>query len=409
MPRKLTSFLDSWLEYTKPLPTPYSFRIWTGLGLISSALSRRVWIKANPRLPLCYPNLYLLLVGNPGVGKDIAINIAADLIIKSNAAAGAPVVCIGPESISPKGLIDRLANEKAKQIVRYRDAKLGEILIEIHSLTFLIGELGTALSEYDPKLIPILNDLFNNKSQFVDVIRGMEVEITNPHLTLILGNQPTTLADVFPERAFRMGLTSRIIFIYAEEPVFKDLFYETTDEQMWDQKLEPNLIHDFIDISRMAGPMEPTDEVKNLLNKFNKDRPKQVMGTRYLDYNTRRPLHLQKLCICLAASESSSNVIEAHHFHKALEYLHGVEAKMDKIFDTITTSTGFSHIYEEMINLGQTKEILTHREITSLICRTRPAHDVRNIIDIAIADGILTPVYDEAGAPIKPLRFRISK
>ena len=407
MKRQLPNFLDGWAEYTDPLPTPQLFRIWACLGIVSSALSRRVWIKANSRMPLCYPNLYLMLVGPPGVGKDVAINKAADLLIRANAESKhGQIARLGGESISPKGLVDKLADNASKQTFSYSDGP-DKITAEFHSLTFCIGELGTAIPEYDPRLIPLLNDLYNNKPSYEDSIRGIEVKIPNPHITLILGNQPNTLAEVFPERTFRMGFTSRIIFVYCEHPVIKDLFIEEDAELKWDQELEGKLSHDLQQMTQMTGGFKVPRETRDMINEFNRTRPGEVESTRFQDYNTRRTLHLQKVAMCVSACESNRRIITPKHWERAVQLLFDAELKMPQIFAEVTTSRGFSETLTEIRQMGDANGRITLHAFMSKLARTRPPYEVKQMLELAIAEGTLKEVLDEAGAPKRPKEFYV--
>lgn len=407
MARQLSNYLESFMEFTSPLPTPETYRIWSALTLISSALARRVWLRANSRLPLCYPNLLTLLAGDPGIGKDVAINKVADIIYAAMQQAGSTVVArLGGESISPKGLIDKLAHSDSKQSFSYMED--GEKkTADFHSLTFCIGELGTAMPEYDPRLVPVINDLYNNKKSYDDTIRGIEVHVPNPHITMLLGNQPNTLAEVLPEKAFRMGLTSRIIFVFANNPVIHDLFVEKEEELTWDAELESKLANDYIELAKMTGPFKATPTAQQMINEFNRERPAPVPTQRFKDYNVRRPLHAQKVAMCISAAESPEQIIRPHHWTQALETLFAVERRMPEIFEDVVTSRGFSETYLELMRMGEGGKVLKYHTLITRLSRTHPAYEVKQILDLAQADGLLMPVLDEAYTPVKPLAFTI--
>jgi len=411
MARHLSNWLESWLEFTEPLPAPRILRLWAGLGAVSTALSRRVWLQGNPRMLPCYPNLYIMMVAPPGVGKDVAINKAADCLLGANRYAikkiGTHLYKPGGESISPKGLIDRMADQTARQIYRYHNGK-EQVSVDFHSLAFFVGEATTAIPEYNPLLIAMLNDLFNCKAEYADSIRGNEVIVDKPHLSLILGNQPDTLAEIFPDRTFRMGFTARVFFIFANTPVVRDIFVDEKTEVAWDNQLWSHLQQDLVDMATMAGPLSTTKETRTLINEFNRDRPAPVPGPRFSDWNSRRPLHAQKLAICLSAVESSAGLITPTHWEKALEHLFAAEARMPKIFENVTTSRGFSEVYEEIKQMGKNKDKVRRHTISLKLARTKSPTEVNQIIDTAIADGILVLITDEVGNPVKPTTFRIT-
>lgn len=60
-------WISTFLDYTDGLPSPELFRKWAAIGTVAGALERRVWCStARSKL---YPNLFILLVSSPGVGK----------------------------------------------------------------------------------------------------------------------------------------------------------------------------------------------------------------------------------------------------------------------------------------------------------------------------------------------------
>ena len=109
MLRCLENILDAWYEYVAPLPTHPLFKKWSGIFTVAAALTRRVWIHADPAMPPLYPNLWIMLTGQPGSGKDMAINRVAELFddINEKAEAGMQYY-LGEESLSAKGLVDSL-------------------------------------------------------------------------------------------------------------------------------------------------------------------------------------------------------------------------------------------------------------------------------------------------------------
>lgn len=402
-----SDFLTKLLEWGEPLPAPPILRLWAGIGALSAILSRRVWIQANSRLPPLYPNLFIMLVAPPRVGKDLAINSAAALCQAANKAArkkyGAHILRTGGESISPKGLLDKLNEKESKQTISH-----GQEISEIHSLSFFVGEATTAIPEYDTRLIGIMNDLWNCKPSYGETIRGIEYTINNPHLMMLLGNQPDTLYRIFPEAVFKMGFTARVFFIYAPYRIKKKTYLEAHEEAQLDQTLYNQLINHLVEISQWTGAMKTTPEFRDAVNHFEYNDPSPVPGARFEHWNGGRCLNTQKLAMCLAASEGTQT-ITFQHWQRAVTYLFEAEKRMPLIFENVTTDRGFSEDIENIVNLGIKNAEITQYALLSKLARTKAPHEVSIIIDQAIRAGILAQVYDEAGAPARPLRYSIQQ
>jgi hypothetical protein len=77
--RRLNNWLEAYKEYTLETEPPRHFHNWTSLSAISAALRKKVWFKFG-RLRI-HPNLYVVLVSEPGIArKTQAISYAEELI-----------------------------------------------------------------------------------------------------------------------------------------------------------------------------------------------------------------------------------------------------------------------------------------------------------------------------------------
>ena len=68
MARILTDWLDNYMKYTENSEPHPRFRLWTGISVISACLMRKC------KIPWgffdIYPNMYIVLVGPSGVGRE---------------------------------------------------------------------------------------------------------------------------------------------------------------------------------------------------------------------------------------------------------------------------------------------------------------------------------------------------
>ena len=176
MPRPIPDIINAGLQLLKRLPAPPNFKIAGVLTILSSLLGRRVWIDNEAELPRAFPNLYSMLVAPPGVGKDIIISWAAEVLNELQAFVGPQnrIWATAGTSISPKGIYDALASsDHCEQTFRWNGKPY-----QFRSLTFLIGEMSTIMPDYDQRLVGILNDLYNCAPFAADRIRGQELHHT---------------------------------------------------------------------------------------------------------------------------------------------------------------------------------------------------------------------------------------
>jgi hypothetical protein len=393
-----TDIISTWREYTAGLPTADIFSELAGVFLVSAALQRRVFYKTDDIMPWAFPNLYVCLVGPPGAGKDIAINPVSSLLREATRALPqGQGFFLGPESLSSKGLIDALASDPAKFTLRYVNGSGKEELAVYHSLIGCVPELGTLIPEYDVRFISILNDLYNCKEDFQDRIRGNEVNIPNPHVALLLGTQPDTLAKILPETTFQMGFTSRIIFTYAHAPTLVSLFGNKSSKNK--RALRNQVLERVLELAQISGEIKATPEAEQLLDNFHlvEGGATRVKGSRFEHYNTRRSLHLIKLSMIMCFSSGTKKLIEKDHVLRAKDLLLRVEKLLPGIFQNIATDRGFHSTVEAIV---QHHTVITHGQLVAKLRRTHPANLLPQIIRSMLEAGDITQKEIVNGQPI---------
>ena len=378
--RILPDLIESWIAYMDGLPTNKLFAEWAAVFLVSAALTRRVWVRTSEGMPPTYPNLYVALVGPPGSGKDIAINPVAKLL--REASVGAPDghgFYIGEESLSPKGLIDSIASSDSICSYTIQKGSVQEV-VKFQSLIGCVPELGTLIPEYNIQFISSLNELYNCKPHYKDRIRGALVEVMNPHIALFLGTQPETMVKVFPESAFKMGFTSRMILVHANAPTIQNLFRDLDAPPLNKDRLWNNIRSDIRSLPLVSGEMTVAPEAQRALNHFHVKQAAEtaVPTSKYTDYNVRRSLHLLKLSMIMALSRQPVLNIELRDVERAQALLFKTEALMPKIFANLVTDRGFHASVEEVVN-GNEKTI-SHQQLIVRLRRRHPPNEIRQVI-----------------------------
>lgn len=380
MARITQDILSAWDEYVEPLHATDLFKQWGGVSLLSAILTRRVWFQTNPVMPPLYPNLFILLCGLPGSGKDLIINTVRRLLnMAMEGMEQGKGVCIGPESISCKGLIDQLADDVAELSFTYKPAKGKPKTVKYQSLFVANGELGAFMPEYNTQLVGVICDLYNCKDSYTDRVRGRglssQVKIDNPHLAMLLGTQPALFAKILPEEAFQMGFTARLNIVHSRQVVRRPMFADN---------IKPTQLGNYIasDLRTIAmqltGEYKPTPSFKQLFNEFHQTNPNKIEHSRFEDYNSRRSLHLGKLAMICAASESNELMLTDKHIERALKYLESSEKTAPSLFDNLVTSAGFHHTIEQALNTEE--KTITLAQLERKLRRTHRPHEVGHII-----------------------------
>jgi len=334
-----------------------------------------------------YPNLYVLLVGPPGVGKGQAIHTGEEIL------RAVPDLHVGPTDMTSASLIDAL-NESARRIVRLGDPPY----IEFNSLTVISRELGVLIPSWETALMNNLTDIYDGF--MVDQKRRgkeLHIQIRCPQINLLGACTPSYLNETLPAGAWDQGFISRTVMVYSGDRVQRDPFAEGGIFQ----RLHDDLLHDLKTIANEYGQMNFTkpaaQAIRAWINGGCQPEPNHYK-LRY--YNTRRIAHLLKLCIIASMDRSGDKIIGIEHYSQALNWLIEAETYMPDIFKSMTMTGGDSGAMEETwayvwtLFKKENRPIAEHRIVHFLRERV-PAHAIMKILEVMVKSKMLEIHIDQ--------------
>ena len=374
--RKFSDWIQGFIDATAQTATPEIFRRWAAISCLSGALERRVWVRTKGSD--LYPNLYVVLVSRPGVGKT-EVTDRVRLLWE-----GVKGLHVASANLSRASLADEL-----------NDAKVITPGNEYNALVAAVNELGTLLPRYNGEFMSALTDLYDCKV-YTERKRGnkLNIKIDSPYLSMIAGTQPGYLQTLLPEVAWEQGFMSRCILVFSGEKILTSLFDIPQVEL-------DNLAKDLLSIRKMKGVFSWTDEAKIFINEWHmNDGPPRPSHPKLSNYCTRRTAHLLKLTQIACANQGPERLIELNHIQTALDWMIEAEAGMEDIFKAMQSGGDSSVISDTMHYLITThvrhgrKPIARTRVIAFLTERT-DTYKVRSILDMMEQSGMLKPVVVE--------------
>jgi hypothetical protein len=378
--RRLNSWIDGFVQLTEGTSSPVIFRKWTALSIIAGALEQKVWIRTTKRL--LRPNLYVLLVGKPGVGKSSAI-------FSTNMLRKLPEVHMAPTSVSKASLADAMG-DAVRTIVRPGDLKP---ITAFNSLYVSAEELGNFLSVYENDFMSALNSMYDC-ALYRERKRSLKTElvIENPQLNILAGTTPGWLASNFPQYAWQEGFASRLMLVYSEESKMIDPWAE--DET--DLVLEAALEEDLSSIHNMFGIMKFDDEVMSLYKEWLFKGQKPVPDHPKLEhYRTRRPAHLFKLCMCMSAQRTDDRIISVDDYNQAMELLLEIELSMPTIFREMNSGGDRDVIDEAFAFIESTfvrdQAAVPEYKLIHFLSKRVFAREVKKILEIMVESNVIRP------------------
>jgi hypothetical protein len=373
-------WINSFVEATEAISSPTIFRKWAAISAVSGALERKVWFRSAGSIT--YPNLYIVLVGPPGVGKTEIIFRVRDLW------SGLKSHHVAPASVTKASLIDAL-NAGIRHISRPQEVPSSVVF---NSTLIASDELGVLLPSYDLGMMNTLQHLYDCKV-YTETRRGRDVaiEVKNPHISMLAGCTPSYLGSIMPEGAWEQGFTARTVFVYCGTPVRVPLFGPESTQNNAMKEVQKRLA----DISKLYGKVEFTPEAAERAQAWaDNDCAPKPEHPRLIHYNTRRILQALKLSVIASASESDRLVIEAEHFSRAVDWLVEAEYYMPDIFKAMTGSTHAQLIEDiyyfvlKAYNAAGKKPVHTGRVFNFVQQRT-PAHNVEKVLEIMVKANLL--------------------
>lgn len=287
-------FLEEYVTLTDNGLAPERFRRWSGLFTIAAALDRNVWTSIRENIQL-WPNLFIMLVAQPGVGKGMAMWPGRELLETQDH------VALCPDSITHEAFIRALSEHAETSRITLPDGTVeGK-----SSMALALPEWGCFMREAKNDDMAMLANVFDCKDHNLVTIGRGENTCPNLYVNILACVTPAWFAEGFRSNDYEQGLPSRFIFVYSEEiptgkrPPF--VFGKLSDKPAASvtERLWPRLDR----ISRVRGEIEWSEEAGAALNQWQAADFAPAPGNPLLSgYCKRRNIHVAKIALLLAVS-----------------------------------------------------------------------------------------------------------
>jgi len=377
MSRQLSDWLEYYMRYTQRSEPPALYHIWCGLTAISSALRRKCYCDWGPLRGYMYPNMFVSLVGPPGGRKGTAMKIAKSMIQE----LGIP---LGADSLgSTQALYKELMDSEDTYV------ESNGITKKHKSLSIWSEEFRVFLSDRDQMLIPSLTDLFDCADvwKYKTLSRKTE-DISNCFITLIGGITPALLQESLSQTSVGGGLISRIIFVVGHGPKQRSAIQYLTDEE---EDIRKKLCKDLQEIANLQGQFKMDKSfLRAYIKWYERDYDyNSVRNDKFAGYNNRKPIHINKLCMLLSASESNDLILTEKHLLKALAILQTTEYEMPGAFYGLGMSDK-ANVYTKILSFIEAKDSFDFSELVQAFHLDVESIDqLRNHVDMASQAGLI--------------------
>ena len=387
--RNFDNWLQGFVDYASYGEAPRHMYFWTGVSTIAGVLRRKVWI--DQTYFKWFPNFYVVLVAPPGiVSKSTTAGIGMELL------RSVPGVKFGPEVVTWQALATSFAN--AAETFEYQGLHHTQSALTIES-----SEFGNLLNPQDKEMVDMLVTLWDGKSLKKETKHSGNDEIVNPWINLIACTTPSWIAGNFPEYLIGGGLTSRMVFVYADvKQKYVAYPFEAVPGDFMARKAA--LLEDLEAIAiRCVGEYELTAGAKEwgrqwYRQHYEGERPKHLDDDRFGGYFARKQTHIHKLAMVLAAAQRDDMVITEEDLQIANTMVTDLEPDMAMVFAKIGKSDEAFYA-DRIINFVRRSGNPTHVEVYRFVYSQFPSfREFEDVFAGLVRAGFLE-VFQENGIP----------
>ena len=354
--RNFPDFLSAYYQYACDGFCPDKFHFWAGISIIAGALERKVYIKKGKYS--FYPNLYVMLVSPPGIGKSSAIGIGVDGILSN-----VENLNLIPQHITEAKFVEEATRAKSFYIGNKE---------HLHSSSYWCASEGSNVLKENPgggNIIPLITELYDCPDSFKKATVG-SINASGKNLCLnILGGLTFDFAkELILGQNSAGGFASRNIYVIHDSVMVRNPTWEGVNV---DQSIKAKLIEDIISISKMAGQFKVDEGFKHaFLEWFPKnDEKQQNLRSSTLKYFLARThTNILKLAQVFSASESNELIITLDHWNKARTLLETVNKDLPRLIAVGERQMhGTIGIKHEIISVLRTRSNLSYRDLKGLV------------------------------------------
>ena len=308
---------------------PENYINWSALSLIGAALKNNVFYQIGTYT--LYPNMFIVLVGPPGVGKGASMNILEQMILDTKPNQ---VVNTLPDRITAERIIERISDGwSTAPSIKNMQLVMGKM---DHNCLLFSSEIRVLLGASD-WMLEFLEEAWSKTTYEYQTKNKGNVAIDNMCCSLLAASVPDFLRNVNREAHMVItgGFSSRCLFIYAENPS-KDLpFPEPLKKNVKSKALYDNIVLDLQEIGKLRGEFVIDTSARlrfEAFLKLNRAAASRDDSEAVANFRARVKAHVLKLAMIFCVSRSDSLIINEMDMLNAVAEINKILISLTKLF-----------------------------------------------------------------------------
>jgi hypothetical protein len=331
----------SYREFVGRSEAPGVYHRWSLIGCIAANLGRQFYLPfGEGRI---FPNLYLMLIGEPGARKSSAIKLASKVLAETGYSK------FSAEKTSKEKFLADLAGQGSDDAFDLLSPGASEVFINSDEFNEFVG---TGNIEF-LSLLGALWD-FDSEKPFSQRLKNSKpIEIYQPTLNILAGNTGENLARAIPAEALGQGFASRLIFIHSEPSGVKIPFPSKAPVELREAVVRI-LTQMKLEVCGEASlDLDAKEALAQIYTTFT-----DLEDYRLKHYSSRRHTQLLKLCLIFAASRISTTIslVDVIKANTVLSYaersMHKALGEIGKSKNAEVSSAVLKILYETLVPVG---------------------------------------------------------
>ena len=321
MKRNFDDFLNAYFEWAHDDFCPDVFHYWTGVSIVAGAMERKCWMPMQGERKE-FPNMYIFLISNPGMGKTSAMEKGTLGLMKHMD------VTVVPDQVTEAKLI-KIMSESSKSFA------LGNDNLTHSSGFFAAYEASNTLKDIGGDIQACLTNWYDcpdlwRKATIKD---GKPIAIHNVGFNVLAGCTFSYLGQLIPPVQIEGGFASRLLYIVHDEIMVRTPSF-TTHDAAKNNSVKNMLIEDLSQINKLRGPFMVAPEMLEALQDWfpkNDAKMQACKNMRLQSLLARKSKNVIKLTMSHAMSSGNDMTVGLEHFERALSDVDKLDEYIPKI------------------------------------------------------------------------------
>ena len=344
------TFVELILRFTKDSEAPRKFYYWSALAGISAVIKNNIWLDQFQNNQKLYPNIFVLLVGKPGIRKGPPV------VLISNLVDGVDNTRVFSGRATIQGIINELSKAVTKKSGGPPITDSCGALFALEFASFLVHDKSTFLTLMD------LYDGHYNPNWGYTLKNSAMIRLKRPFLTLLGATNEINLKEILPEHAVGGGFLARSCIIFATKKAGINPMTRRIETGVTMEMLQERLIT----ISKLKGEIKWSDAARDAYEAWYIDYQKdtEAIENDSTGIMERLHTHIVKTSVLLSLSRGDDLIISLEDLNEAMiacrDFIPGSKRVALGQIGKSVSSAGTAVLLKELINRDPHE--ITHEE-----------------------------------------------